>query len=116
MSPKWWQLDEIGEAFGAHLRPHDVSDVIDLRDLLTHRRGELATKELADRYDTREYDFPDGWVCLPVDSVMQHLDTLAAAVERVDKVMYPWAWGSNEMPGEIAEALQRVAPAIDGPA
>lgn len=110
-SPNWNQLRKVfNEAFGVTVDPSNVRDVIDLRDLLTHRRGELVTEALRDRYDTKQYDFPDVWVRLEPEPVIEHLDTLAGAAAVVDEVMWPIAWGKAPISHEMHDALLLAAP------
>jgi hypothetical protein len=110
-SPNWNQLRRVfNEVFGVIVDPSNVTDVIDLRNLLTHRRGELVTEALRDRYDTEQYDFPDIWVRLEPAALVAHLDTLAAASAEVDEVMWPIAWGKEPISHEMHDALLLSAP------
>ena len=110
-SPNWNQVRKVFiEVFGVTVDPSNVCDVIDLRNLLTHRRGELVTEALRDKYDTKEYDFPDIWVRLEPEAVIAHLDTLAAAAAVVDGVMWPIAWGKAPISHEKHDALLLAAP------
>jgi hypothetical protein len=110
-SPNWNQLRKVFDGvFGVPVDPKDVRDVIDLRDLLSHRQGELVTEALRQRYDTMQYDFPDVWVRLETDAVLNHLDTLAGAAAVIDRVMWPIAWGNVPVTHETHDALLLAAP------
>jgi hypothetical protein len=110
-SPQWRQLTAVfKQSFGTDIEPAEAKKVIALRHLLTHRRGELRTDALRKEYDTKEYDFPDVAVPLKPDEVFAHLDALAAAVGRVDRVMYPYARGHGTSPHEMHDALLLSAP------
>jgi hypothetical protein len=87
-------------------RPDPVREAIKLRDLLTHRRGELRTKALRERYDTEEYGLPDIKVSLPPDQVIGVLDDLAKSVRVVDLVLYRYAWGTDRLPERELEQLE----------
>lgn len=95
-SPEWNKIKRIYRRFfGEDPDPDDVRAVISLRNLLTHRRGELRTDSLRAEYDTKEYGFPDIWIRLEPRAVVSHLDTLAASVARIDNTMHSLAWGSR---------------------
>lgn len=111
-SPAWGEFRRVFRGvFGVDPSPGDVDAVIDLRNLLTHRRGELRTDEDRDRYDTHEMDFPDLAVPLSRERVSGSLDALAASVERVDQVMYGHSWGRRALTDDQkARLLRAVAP------
>lgn len=96
-------------AFGENPAPDDVKAVMALRDLLTHRRGELCTDALRDRYDTAEYDLPDLSVRLTPEIVTDHLDTLSTSVDRIERVLFPLAWGRESLAQDIRDRLIRDA-------
>jgi hypothetical protein len=98
-SPSWRQIKgAYAGVFRVDPAPKAVERVIALRDLLTHRRGELRTKALQERYDTAEYGFPDLSVRLKPNDVVRHLDTLAKSVARIDQVIFPPASGNGLAP------------------
>lgn len=110
-SPQWRQMTTVFKrAFGVDIEPSEVREVIALRHLLTHRRGELRTDALRKQYDTKEHDFPDIAVRLEPDEVFGHLGKVAAAVERVDRVMFPYAWGNEPISHEMHDELLLAAP------
>jgi hypothetical protein len=110
-SPIWPQIRKVyKEAFGLPVDPPDVKAVVDLRNLLTHRRGELLTETLRAQYDTNRDGLPDVWVDLKADGVTNHLDTLAAQVDRIDAVMYPIAWGEAPVEHDLHDMLLLSAP------
>jgi hypothetical protein len=84
--------------------------VIGLRNLLTHRRGELRTDALRAEYDTKEYGFPDIWIRFEPQTVVRHLDTIPASVARIDRVMHGLAWGRAPFGPELQEELVAAAP------
>lgn len=111
VTPQWRQLTAVFKrAFGVEIDTPHVKEVVALRHLLTHRRGELRTDALRKQYDTKEHDFPDIAVRLEVDDVLGHLDNLAAAVEQVDRAMFPYAWGHAAIPHEMHDELLLAAP------
>ncbi|MDP8930706.1 MAG: hypothetical protein M3O70_19595 [Actinomycetota bacterium] len=92
-------------ALGVRLKGHqDLSDVRDLRHILTHKRGELRTHDQRKRFGKD----PDGWIGdnveLTLDSTLDYMDVLARHVERVDKVAYEAAWGSAS-PATLADYI-----------
>ena len=93
-SPSWQQLAAACKVVGVDAVPQPVRDVIALRDLLTHRRGELRTEAHRRRYDTHAWGLPDVSIELPPAAVHGCLDALGAAVEEADRVGFPLAWGS----------------------
>ncbi len=108
-SPFWREFrDVFHDVFDLDPSPGDVSDVIDLRDLLTHRRGELRTEEAQNRYQTHELEFPDYAVRLTRTRVAECLDSLAASVERIDRVMYGHSWGHQPLTDEQKRRLAEV--------
>jgi len=110
-SPSWLELEALAEAFDVPLRPPRIDAVVRLRDLLTHRRGELVTAELFDKYDRHSYDFPDHWVNLTSATVARHIRALSKSVARIDDAMRPRARGGG-LTKEEAEALLMVAPDV----
>jgi hypothetical protein len=110
-SPDWNNLRPIYRGiFKKDPEPVDVHAVIRLRNLLTHRRGELRTDSLRAEYDTKEYGFPDIWIRLEPETVVRHLDTLAASVARIDDTMHGLAWGRGPFGPELQEQLVAAAP------
>jgi hypothetical protein len=104
-SPRRRQIKNVYvDVFAEDPAPDDVEAVIALRDLLTHRRGELRTEVLRERYDTAEFDLPDISGRLESGTVIEHLDTLAESVERIDRVMFPLAWGAA-LPSDMRTRL-----------
>ena len=110
-SPEWNKLKSIYRSvFKTDPDPVDVRAVTRLRNLLTHRRGELRTDSLRAQYDTKEYGFPDIWIRLEPETVERHLGTLAASVARIDDAMHGLAWGRAAFGPDLQEQLVAAAP------
>jgi hypothetical protein len=110
-SPQWRKLTAVfKQAFGMDIESSQVKEAIALRHLLTHRRGELRTDAMRKQHDKKKHDFPDIAVRLEPDEIFGHLDALADAVEKVDRVMFPFAWGDAPVPHEMHDELLLSAP------
>lgn len=94
-SPNWPQLEAACRVVGIEPRPEEVKVVIAMRDLLTHRRGELSTDAQRERYDTTAYGLPDFWIELPAERVEAVMSALRSVVESADRVAFPFAWGAT---------------------
>ena len=83
--------------------------MIALRDLLTHRRGELRTDQVRALYNIHEFDFPDLAVSLSRPQVSECLEVLSGSIERVDRVIYRYAWTREPLAAARTESLRRAA-------
>jgi hypothetical protein len=111
ISPNW---KKVARVYRAALQidpyPPAVVQVNELRNLLTHRRGELVTEELRARYGTKDSEFfPDFEVPLSAEVVTGHLDVLAGVVGRVDAVVWPLAWGGDPLPQDLRATIESEA-------
>ena len=105
-SPRWQDLRLLfRHAFAIDLEAPAVKPVLDLRHLLTHRRGELKAEPTRRRYDRRVYDFPDQRVHLDLDAVLKHLEAVSGKVIEVDRKLFPLAWGREEVDHDLHDAL-----------
>jgi hypothetical protein len=85
---------------GIEIETDEVKQVRELRNFLTHRRGELRTEEQRKQY--RE-DHPDEFlplaVALTTEGVIASMDQLAEAVRTIDACVYEYTWGRASLPG-----------------
>lgn len=84
---------------GILIETDEVKPIRNLRHFLTHKRGELRTDALREKFQTPE----DEWALnatLRDSDVERHLDTLAGEVRRIDPKVYQFSWG-----GDRVEAL-----------
>lgn len=111
-APSWWEhLDFFKKVMGVDPKPSEVERIVNLRNLLTHRRGELRTK--ADREEFgRNADndpdvggldfFPDRVVSMTPARTTAYLDTLGSAVRSVDPVVWAHSYGRHRVPALLA--------------
>jgi hypothetical protein len=111
-SPDWEKVARVYRAvLGVDPYPPPVREVTALRNLLTHRRGELVTDKLREKYATEVRDiFQSYEVPLSAEIVTGHLDTLAQAAARVDAVVWPLAWGNTPVDHALRDSLLLHAP------
>lgn len=97
-TPGWGELRDLYAPLGLVPMPPAVADIVDLRHVLTHRRGELRTESERHRFAKRDEPFASTVAQLTEESVVRCLDTLAANVREVDPVCWAYAWGSYRLP------------------
>jgi hypothetical protein len=89
-SLQWWALkDHYSSLFGVELESSDIKEIRALRQVLTHRRGELRTEELRKEYSEHTDGLPDLVVPLTEAKVLGILDTLGAEARRIDALVSP---------------------------
>lgn len=75
-----------------------VQHVIDLRDTLTHRRGELRSPQQREQFGQNSGSgFPSYRAELSVETVTTALDDLADVVRRVDPVAWRFTYGDGRL-------------------
>jgi hypothetical protein len=103
-SPNWKHLVRFWKALGTTVNTAEVRRVRDLRNFLTHRRGELRTEGLRKKYQERTEQMQ--WlVTLPEELVTGAMEDLAGAVRAMDVVAYAYSWGGQPLPRSVGEAI-----------
>jgi hypothetical protein len=102
-TPGWPEFEHRYGLLGLRPKPADVKHIIDLRDLLTHRRGELRTEEDRSRFADQDESF-GGLAHLTEQSVLGYLDVLGQNVRDVDPVMWAYGWGPYRVPVSVMRA------------
>lgn len=97
-SPKWGALKRFFRQLHVLIETEDVKRVRDLRHFLSHRRGELRTEELRNKFQETQTDlFPSWAVELNEERVTESLDALAVAVRSIDPAVYEHTWGRTRI-------------------
>jgi hypothetical protein len=91
-APFYRELEEFYERIGIDVGTDGIDDVRELRHFLSHRRGELRTKELRERYAAEAEGFGPINVELSEASVLSAMDVLGMAVRKIDVTVYKHAW------------------------
>ena len=120
-APRWAEhLTFFKGLLGVDPRPPEVLRIIKLRNLLTHRRGELRTAAEREEFGRNAIDDPDpeGLDIFPHASIsmssartIEYLDTLGRAVRTVDPVAWVYSYGRRRIP-----YLLRIAAGEEQPA
>ena len=100
-APRFWLAREGAEILGLDVRPPAVHDVFELRNVLTHQRGELRTEDDRKRHGGED-DLLSDTAHLTEDKVIAALDVLAAAVNDLDPIMWAYTWGQQVAPPLVA--------------
>lgn len=91
-APHWRELGVFYRGIGVEIGGGPIEKVRELRHFLTHRRGELRTDELRERYAAEAEPFGPINVELSETSVLEAMDVLALAVRRIDVIVYQHIW------------------------
>lgn len=88
--PRWGELKSFFAKLDISIETDEVKRVRDLRHLLTHQRGALRTEVSRAKFAgaVSSYSFESLIVDLSEDVVVQAMDALAAAVRRVDALVW----------------------------
>jgi hypothetical protein len=98
-SPRWGPQKRFFRQLSVEIETDDVKQARDLRNFLTHRRGELRTEEQREQYRLAHPDeFPPLALELSREDVLGAMDTLAAAVRQIDSTVYEYSWGRASLP------------------
>jgi hypothetical protein len=97
-TPGWRELERSYALLGLKPKTADVKHIIDLRDLLTHRRGALRTEADRSRFSDQDEAFGGYLAHLTEGLVLGYCDVLAQNVRDVDPVMWAYGWGSYRVP------------------
>jgi hypothetical protein len=85
-----------------------------IRQILTHQRGELRTKELRRQFASNDF-FPDNLIHLREEQVIQIFDDLASVVGSVDPVAHQYVDGTTRFTtGRTSQVPGRDAPTGKG--
>ncbi len=86
---------------GLDARPEAVDDVFKLRNILTHQRGELRTRQEREQYTDDRFM---GYLAhLSEEKVGSCLDALGSAVDELDPVLWAYSWGRLVAPPLLAQ-------------
>lgn len=96
-SPWWKQLRRFFKQLGVDVETEDVKNIRELRHFLTHRRGELRTEQLRDRYAATDDVFASV-IQLAKTDVRQAMGDLGAMVRTADAAVYAHTWGPARVP------------------
>lgn len=98
-SPRRGPLKRFFCQLGAEIDTDEVKEVRDLRNFLTHRRGELRTEALRTQFQAAHNDTIQPWtVQLTKQRVLKAMDNLAEAVRQIDPTVYKYTWGRATFP------------------
>ncbi len=92
-SPYWGDLVGFFDQLGAVVDGPEVRRIRDLRHFLTHRRGELRTKEQRRAFAPEAGLFDTSNAELSEQSVIAAMETLAEAVVAADERVHFFTWG-----------------------
>lgn len=97
-TPPWGVLTAWYGLLGIEPRPGPVAEMVELRNILTHRRGEL--RSAGDRALFAEENglWGDRLAHLDLDRVLRYMDSLGEATRSVDPVMWAYSWGGLRSP------------------
>ncbi|WP_222193300.1 hypothetical protein [Modestobacter italicus] len=97
LPPQFPVAREACKMLGVDARPSAVNDIFELRNVLTHQRGELRTEG-----ERQQFSDQDGFwsylAHLDEARVLQCLDVLAASVDALDPIMWAYSWGQLPAP------------------
>jgi hypothetical protein len=97
-SPTWKTLERFYGQLGTTVRDDAVVSIVNLRDFLAHRRGELRTENQRAEFErSRPGELPPLEVELTAEEVEAAMDTLADAVRSIDYVVYDHTWGRGHI-------------------
>lgn len=91
-TPGWAEMARTCKILGLKPNPEPVKQIIELRDILTHRRGELRTQSDRDRFGEGSESF-GRLAHLTRESVLGYLDQLGAMTRLLDPVLWAYSWG-----------------------
>jgi hypothetical protein len=96
-SLSWGAAKKFCKRIGAEIDGEEVEAVRDLRHFLTHRRGELRTKALRQKYAAEADGIGPINAELSAAKVITAMDVLGAAVRAVDVQAYAYSWGGGNL-------------------
>jgi hypothetical protein len=91
----WERLMSFYKLIGVRIGPRPVSEVRELRHILTHRRGELRTEKQRERFAGSQESFMQSVAHLEAADVAHRLDVLGDAVRSIDPAVYDHTWGGT---------------------
>jgi hypothetical protein len=97
-TPPWHDLRDSYAIVNLDPKPCGVDEVIQLRNLLTHRRGELRTEYDRRRFADNERVWGNRIAHLTRDNVVEYLDRLGASTREIDPVLWAYSWGTERVP------------------
>lgn len=99
----WKGLLDFSRLLGVHIKPAAVAEAIDLRNILTHQRGELRHER-----ERRKHGMYDGrashLAVLTHETVLEHLDALGRATRAVDPLAWAYSWGGARIPALVGRS------------
>lgn len=100
---RWTELIEIGEVLGVDVKPAAVRKVAELRNILTHQRGELRREMERSRYGVAQ-GYTSHTAVLTPEITYAHLDDLGRATRDVDPLAWAYSWGGLRAPALLPPA------------
>ncbi|MCZ2857422.1 hypothetical protein [Blastococcus sp. VKM Ac-2987] len=97
--PQFRKVREACRLLGIEARPLAVHEIFELRNILTHQRGQLRTADERLRF-SEDDGFWSYVAHLDEAKVLRCLDVLAAGIRDIDPVLWSYSWG-----GELAPPL-----------
>jgi hypothetical protein len=99
-TPRWGELRRYYGVLGLDPRPEKVDVLIQLRDILTHRRGELRTEGHRNLFaaTTTEAPFVLTLADLKEQRVVDFLVMLHETVQALDPVLWAYSWRELSVP------------------
>jgi hypothetical protein len=98
-APLYRELKDFFGALGVDIDAEGVGEVRQLRHFLTHRRGEIRTSALRERYAAEAEGLGPLNVELSEAPVLDAMGALGRAARRIDMAVYRYSWGGVEIGG-----------------
>jgi|tagenome__1003787_1003787.scaffolds.fasta_scaffold20899514_2 hypothetical protein len=95
--PQFRKVREACRVLGIDARPPAIHEVFELRNVLTHQRGQLRTAEERLRFSDND-GFWSYVAHLDEAKAFHCLDVLAAAIGEIDPVLWSYSWGGQTAP------------------
>jgi len=98
-APLYRELKDFFDPLGVDIDAEGVDEVRQLRHFLTHRRGEIRTSALRERYAAEAEGLGPLNVELSEAPVLDAMGVLGRAARRIDMAVYRYSWGGVEIGG-----------------
>lgn len=97
-TPNWKALSASFLLLGVDVRQDSVGEILGLRNVLTHKRGELRTADDRARFARHSGMWGDRLAHLDLATVIGLLDKLGRATRVVDPVAWAYSYGGKRVP------------------
>lgn len=105
-TPNWKALSTYFLILGVDVRPQAVGEILELRNVLTHKRGELRTADDRARFARDSGMWGDRLAHLDLAKVIDFLDELGRATRIVDPLAWAYSWGGQRIPMLLSKMHQ----------